>query len=503
VKRSDAKKLSERKSKLASRLERGGELVDGTYMVDYEVSGRVVGTSYGGVAALLELARATSLDKAIDASVSVLSDHRPYKESDHILAMVASVLAGGQCPEDMRRLRQDAAFLDSLGMERFPDSTTAGDFLRRFQREDIEGLMGGVLAMTEETLRARLSAKERRLGLIEGDGTTAATDAECMEGIEYSGYKRQWGYAPLLISLANTGQPLFIVNRPGNAGSAQGAAEYFDRACESMLRVFDRVLLRGDTDFSQCNHLDRWNESGRIDFVFGFDACPALVARAQALAESAWCELVRPVRYEVKTTERQKPEHIKEQLIAGHCFKTLKTMHEDVAEFTYRPGACRSDYRIVALRKKIQVTAGQLELEPQTRYFFYITNLWTEPAAKIVQFANKRCNQENLIAQLAGQVHALSPASNTLLSNWAWMVIASLAWTLKSWFALMMAEPAERKRVAAMEFRSFCTRFIAIPVQIVRTARRIILRILGGHLPSIEPFLTTWADIRRLRRIRI
>ena len=128
-----------------------------------------------------------------------------------------------------------------------------------------------------------------------------------MEGIEHCAYKRQWGYAPLLISLANTRQPLCIVNRPGNANSSKDAAAYLDTAATSMLKVFERLLFRGDTDFSQTKHLDQWDATGRIDFIFGYDACAALVDRAGALSRGAWSQLTRPAPYQVKTTPRQKP----------------------------------------------------------------------------------------------------------------------------------------------------------------------------------------------------
>ena len=178
-------------------------------------------------------------------------------------------------------------------------------------------------------------------------------------------------------------------------------------------------------------------------------------------------------------------------------------MREDIAEFGYQPTACSRPYRMVVVRKLIEVRQGQLELEPITRYFFYITNLAGVPARDVVLSANQRCNQENLIAQLKGQVHALTTTSGTLESNWAWMVIASMAWTLKSWFALFAPDKAERKRLLGMEFNTFVKLFMTLPVQIVRAARTVTLRILGGHLPSLPLFLSIWADVRSLRRIRV
>ena len=70
------------------------------------------------------------------------------------------------------------------------------------------------------------------------------------------------------------------------------------------------------------------------------------------------------------------------------------------------------------------------------RYFFYITNDRTTPASEIVFLANDRCDQENLIAQLKGGVKALAMPVDDLVSNWAYMVMASLAWSLKAWSGL-------------------------------------------------------------------
>ena len=104
----------------------------------------------------------------------------------------------------------------------------------------------------------------------------------------------------------------------------------------------------------------------------------------------------------------------------------LRTAGEDVCEFDYRPGNCKRDYRVVALRKDLSVERGEDVLFHEYRWFFYITNLKgeTTSADGVVMEARQRCDQENLISQLKGQVRALHAPVNTLMANWAYMVMA-------------------------------------------------------------------------------
>ena len=91
-----------------------------------------------------------------------------------------------------------------------------------------------------------------------------------------------------MCSLANTAEPLYLFNRSGNRPSHEQAAVYLDKTINLCRRAgFRRIILRGDTDFTQTKHLDRW-DAGDIGFVFGFDNNEALKARADELAAEAF-----------------------------------------------------------------------------------------------------------------------------------------------------------------------------------------------------------------------
>jgi hypothetical protein len=217
---------------------------------------------------------------------------------------------------------------------------------------------------------------------------------------------------------------------------------------------------------------------------------PNLIEIAENLPASDWCPLRRPPRYPVKTRPRQRPDPVKDRIVRQRRFDVLRLQSEEVAEFDYRPTACVRPYRMVVVRKHISKEKGEAVLFPEVRYFFYITNERSWTSADVVFEANDRCDQENLLAQLHGGVRALTAPVNTLESNWAWMVMTALAWTLKAWWALVLPESPgrwhqrhrqEKRRVLGMEFKTFVNAFVLIPCQVIRTARRVVLRLLGWN----------------------
>jgi hypothetical protein len=440
----------------------------------YEVSERIRATVPGGIGAIHVMARRLGLDRAINRSLSLFKRHLPYFESDHVLNIAYNVLAGGTRLEDIELLRHDEAYLDMLGAQRIPDPTTAGDFLRRPDEAGIEALMDSVNEIRRDVWRKE-PKKFRRTAIIDVDGSIVPTLGEKKEGMGLS-YKGIWGYNPLVITLANTGEPLFIANRPGNVPSHTGCVRWLDKAIDLCEGSYQEVLLRGDTDFSLTGEFDRWSERG-VRFVFGYDAHPSLVQRALELPESAFSPLRRDRGR--RRHRRRKRESVKERIVVERGYENIKLCSESIAEFDYRPKRCRRSYRMIVLRKDLSVERGEEVLFPEIRYFFYITNDPDLTAEAVVLHANARCNQENIIEQLKNGVNALRVPVYDLVSNWAYMVIASLAWTLKAWFGLTLADEQDRREIVEMEFKRFHSTVIRVPCQIIKGARSVRVRILG------------------------
>ena len=489
-----ARKLRDSKRRIARRLDKTklGDCSRPMFAarnIHYEIGDRCRGIAHGGLGAIHLLVRQLGLIDAIDERLHLLKIHLPFHESDHVLNFAYNALCDGTCLQDMELRRNDEVFLDALGARRSPDPTTAGDFCRRFTETGVQTLQD-----VFDDVRVRVWAKQPdaffEQATLDMDGTLVATTGECKRGMDIA-YDGTWGYHPLVLSLANTHEVLRIVNRSGNRPSHEGAAAQVDRALDVCFRGgFRQVLLRGDTDFSQTEHLDRWNADGRVTFIFGYDSLPNLEAIADALPERAWRQLERPPRYTVRTEPRRRPDRVKEQIVVARQFENQRLRSEAVAEFEYRPTACKHAYRMVVVRKNISLEKGEQALFDRIVYLFYITNDWGPEANEIVFTANDRCDQENLLAQLHGGVRALTAPVDNLVSNWAYMVMTALAWNLKAWWALTLPEEpgrwqakhrAEKLWVLRIEFKTFVNAFVRQACQVVRTGRKLVYRLLAWN----------------------
>jgi hypothetical protein len=457
--------------------------------IHYEIAERSRGIGVGGIGAIHALARQIGLIEAIDDGLKLLKIHLPYHESDHVLALAYLPLCGGTCLQDLETLRHDEVLLDALGARRIPDPTTAGDFCRRYTQDTIQ-ILQDIIDDTRIQVWAKQPSAFFEQAILDMDGFLVATSGQCKHGMDIA-YDGTWGYHPLVLTLANTGEVMRLLNRSGNRPSHEGAAVEADRALQVCFRGgFRSVLIRGDTKFAQTEHLDRWDDDLRVRFLFGYEAKPNLKALAEDLPADAWKPLQRPARYGVKTEPRQRPDNVKEAIVVARAFENQRLQAEEVAEFRYRPSACRKTYRMVVVRKNISVAKGEKLLFDTIVYLFYITNDWLHEAEAIVFLANERCDQENLLAQLGGGVRALRAPVDNLESNWAYMVMTALAWNLKAWWALVLPErpgrwhdkhQAEKWWVLGLEFKAFVTAFVRLPCQLIRSGRRLVYRLLGWN----------------------
>jgi hypothetical protein len=418
--------------------------------------------------------------------LTLLKLHKPYYESDHVLNIAYNALCGGPRLQDIEARRGDAVFLDGLGTASLPDPTTAGDFCRRFDADAVLALQQAVNRARVRVWRCQPDAFFQQPAVIDADASIVPTDAATKQGMDIS-HNGIWGYSALVVSLANTKEPLYLGLLGANRPSHEGMVDYYDRAIAlSRQAGFKEIRLRGDTDFSLTTELDRWDDDG-VRFVFAYDARANLIKRAEDTETEIYHELVTRAQRQIATTARTRPRNVKDDIVRERNYKVLRQTAQDVVEFSYRPGNCQRDYRVLALRKNISVERGENVLFCEYRYFFYITNDSDMTADEVIDQARQRCDQENLISQLKSDVRALHAPVNTLCANWAYMTMAALAWSLKAWCALLLPvnprwaerHHEQRRRLLTIDFRTFLQAFIQIPCQIVTTGRRVRWRVLA------------------------
>jgi len=502
VKEKKRKKAAKRQAALQRRLAHKdftspSQPLLGNQPIHYELADRTRVISMGGLGALHTLVTKLHLPELLNDQVSVLKRHLPYWESDHILSPCYNILTGGKPLQDINRLRRDEGYLEALGVDRLPAPCTTGDFLRRFETEAPLVAFQEAINQARPPVWQRLPVEQRSLAILDLDGTIVPTTGECKQGMDYCSYKKQWGYGPLLISLAQTGEVLYVVNRPASAPSHQGAAAWVKRALPHVQAAFKTIWLRGDTDFSLTKEFDGWEEDG-VMFIFGYDAHAALIEQAEALPGRDWQRLARPPQYEVKTQPRTKPDHVKQEIVEQRGFERIETVGEEVASFFYRPTACKNPYRLIVLRKQLEITQGGEWCRDELVYFFYITNDWMSPTPDLVLFYDERGGQEHLIGQLKNTIPVFHAPTDTLEANWAYMIIAALAWNLKVWYGLLLDEPALQQQIQRMSFKAFLERFIHVPCQILTSGHRLIYRIVQFTTDTLT-VLSTFEQLLALR----
>lgn len=482
--------IRRRKRRIRKRLDESASHDRGRPMtaggnIRYELAQKAGGTSYGGLAAIHAFAQKIGLPKRVDAALHLFKKHLPYHESDHVLNFAYNALCGGTCLQDMELRRNDEFYLNSIGAERIPDPTTAGDFCRRFQPYHINRLQDAFDEVRFEVWTKQDDAFFEQ-ATIEMDGTIVETTGQCKEGMDIS-YKGIWGYHPLVLTLAETGEVLRVVNRSGNRPSQEGAASEANHAVDLCRRAgFRKIVLRGDTAFTQTIHLDGWNKAG-VKFLFGMKAYGGLVDIAENVANKDWQHLPRSPKYDSSTPNRTRPENIKEKIVVARGYENKRLAAEWVTEVPYSPTDCKETYRLVIVCKELEVTK-QGRLFHDNVYFFYLTNESSKDLTtnEVVYASNDRCDQENILAQL-NQCRALHAPVDNLESNWAFMVMTALSWSLKAWIGLSVPVDGrwrekhrqERRRVIRMEFKCFIEQFVRLPAQIVRGGRQLTVRLLS------------------------
>jgi len=446
-------------------------------------------THYGGLVLAEQFIRRFRVAQQVDDALHLFKRHLPYHESDHVLALAYTLYADGTCLEDQGALQGSEAVRRLVGACRIPDPTTAGDFLRRFGEPDVEAL-GAVIDAVEEAVwqrlprRTRRRRRQRELALIDLDGHVKPLYGVQKQGADFT-HDGRWAYQPLVVSLAGTGECLRVVNRPGNVRSSDGAADALRAVLPRVQRQFENAIVRADSDFDRADVYQATIAAGAY-FAVVARGHANRAALAQALPEEAWQPYVppEPRAARAQPVRQGRTPNWRRAEVEARGWRSLCTRGQWVTELPYQPAGLAAPCRLIIRRVLIEEREGQKPLFEHFRYRLVLTNLpATHSARQIVDLTYQRCDQENVIEQLATGIAGWRMPVAEFVGNAAWLQIARLAWNLGKWIA-QLALPAE---VVRWEWKRFRRHFVYLAAKVVRLGRRIVVRLDGSHrmLPEL------------------
>lgn len=430
--------------------------------------------THTGVVIARNLIRKLGIAEAIDGNISILERHRPYHESDHVLNIVYNFLTGGEALVDIARLREDRSFLKVLGAEGVPDPTTAGDFLARFSDADIAGFQS-TLEKIQNNAFSLLDKKRRKRATIDGDSSIHEVYGKKKEGADYS-YNNKWSYNALYMSIAETGDMVYQELRSGSTYSSAGAREKLPGIIERLQGYFGEMRFRGDSAFYDKEIVKVCNKRG-VEFYIVADQTGKLLGRVMEIEEGQWKpfhEGKPQGKGRRNRVQKRKKRKNHKKAVALRRNLTLKVRGKaEVASFEYQPIDWEKPYRFVVKRTEIIDKTHQLYFEDKLcKYAYHIiaTNS-KKNDAQVMQVAQRRANQENLIKDFKDGLGLSHVPTGFFNANKVYFLIAALAWNIKTWILNLL----KIGDGAVMRFKRFLYKWIYRASIVSTTGRNTVL----------------------------
>lgn len=432
-------------------------------------------TVHGGLSLAVSLSATLKIPQRVDASLKLLTSHRPFHESDHVLTHVYNLFLGGECIEDIAELQVSSPLRRILGTDRVPDPTTSGDFLRRFEEQDVRKLDAVCDELHLEVWRRAYGRKKRELLTVDIDSHVHAIYGNQKEKADFT-YKGTYGFHPLVVSVAETHECLRLINRSGNVPSAEGSEKVFEELFPKLLKRTKKVLIRGDSAFAAQKLYDVCEQHGQY-FAFTSGQQRNFEMLGDTIPERSWKVFHSAPEKKVPPCRRKRGRNLRQEMARQRGKLDLQLKRQWVAEIPYQPARSSTVYRLIVRRQKIEESL-QGELFERWRYRYVITNLPSSYRADaVMRLTYKRCDQENVIEQLQHGIAAMRMPTGNFTANAAYLTCARIAHNFKAWLTLL-ALPREALR---WHWKRFRRAFVTVGARITMSARQILVRFSTQH----------------------
>jgi hypothetical protein len=413
-------------------------------------------TAFGGAELLREAGRAVGLAGAVDDCLSLKKRARGLSDTEFVMGMAESIALGANCLDDLAVNRADAAQAELRGFE-LPAPQTAGAWLRRFTLGHIRQL-GKALLRAQRNAYVVAGVKEVTLDF---DSTYVFSRSRRRQGVDRT-YKKGYALHPLLCFDAETGAATHARLRRGKAGASTGISTFVS---EALRAVPDGVGVRArfDSGFYSGALLTQLETAG-VSYLCGVPLSAPILEAASQIADEYWTSCL--------------------------------DKEAEVAEFAYRLRDGGTFRRYVAKRVEIPPGTQASLWEGGYRYWIFVTSDRVSEAAQLEAEHRQKAVVETGMAELKSNFGLHAFRKHGFMANWAWLLIVCLGHNLCCWTQHLGALGGGRHD-GELRAKRLRYRYLHVPAMLVRSGRRLILR-----LPSRHPFLGRLVTaLDRLRRI--
>ena len=412
-------------------------------------------TAHAGLVLVRELVALLGVAELLDC-VTVKKRKRGYSPAQAMLALCETLIAGGECLDDVAVLRADSA-QELLRGHGLPEPTTLARFLRRFTLGHLSQLnraLDALFGRVDPLVGRRTVTLDLDASYVEHHGPVGSR-----QGTRGT-YTGKVAWHPLLCFVGETGEWLHAKLRNGHAAASTGATRFLSE-CLRRLPEDARLFLRADEGFwgkdffADC-------ERKRITYAVGAPLIASVRGRIAEVADGDW----QPSSYRDGS---------------------------QVASLHWRPKTWECERRFIVRRDPAEA-GEQLSLEGREwHYWVIVTNDHERSADELESWHRAKANLENRIKEAKLGLGLDNLPCQSFHANWTYLLITLLAYNLLVWLKLLALPEHERTSYA----KRLRFRFIAVAGTVGRSGRRLVLR-LSASYPLLADFTRALVRIRAL-----
>jgi hypothetical protein len=416
-------------------------------------------TSFSGLIVFQQLFTAIRFRDQLRRCFQHLKSGKVYGLTTVFVQLVIHILLGYREMRDAAYYAEDPLVKRVLGLNRVPDPATISRTLKDTDEASVQSLHGLLRDMIFERLKKLLLSRIT----LDFDGSVQST-GRFAEGTAVGFNKKKKGqrsYYPLFCTIAQTGQVLDFLHRPGNVHDSNGAKAFILACIQAVEQMAPGVQIEV-----------------RIDSAFFSDAIVTALDK-------------RRIEFSVSVPFERLPKL--KNLIEARKRWWRHNRELSYFEIDWKPDSWDQRFRFICVRtrvKKQRKEPVQLDLfiphEHGYEFKVLVTNK-TITAPAIVAFHNGRGSQEGIFAELKSQCHMGHIPVRGLMGNQIYLLAGLFAHNLTRELQ-MRTEPQFRrttaKRAALWAFErldSLRHKLICRAGRITHPQGRLTLTISGGR----------------------